>query len=74
MSLGQLLSKDLETQRAPYDQSVGHMYPVGKGGEGRQLVTSMLLGKCVVGHRTPDVSLGYAFDLFLVIYIDSIKI
>ena len=50
MSLGQLLSKDLETQRAPYDQSVGHMYPVGKGGEGRQLVTSMLLGECVVGH------------------------
>lgn len=37
-------------------------------------MTNMLLEQCVVGHRSPDVSLGYAFDLLLVIYTDSVKI
>lgn len=42
--------------------------------DGGSWVTDTLLEQCVVDYRSPDVSLGYAFDLFLVIYIDSVKI
>lgn len=33
--------------------------------EGGSWLTNMLLEQCMVGHRSPDASLRYAFDLFL---------